>query len=381
MAEETLAVKYVEHPQVDTLHLRGEVHYPNLSFETMELDFGCILNDTEVIRYVTITNSSPLVVKFRWFFLVDDEENQIRGCVIGPTFHFNVPALHFGDVSFGFPHTLICSLNNTSLVPMTFKLRVPGDGIGRKSISNSEQYSDNKRPPWSKDEVPVTKPKEFTITPDCGTIRSQGFAAIRVTLCSNTVQKYELALVVDVEGIGEEVLALLITARCVVPALHVVNTKMDFGHCFLKYQYEKMIQLVNDDDLPGCYEVLPQVNEASPAVLLSSPSPCGIISPHSTVDIPLTLETQITGEHRSTVYISIFGSQDPPLECHVRSIGEGPVIYVHPIQVDFGTIYVLQDSSRILNLSNQSFIPALFQAHMAHKKSLWRVEPSEGVVR
>jgi hydrocephalus-inducing protein len=34
-----------------------------------------------------------------------------------------------------------------------------------------------------------------------------------VTLCSNTVKKYELALVVDVEGVGEEVLALLITAR------------------------------------------------------------------------------------------------------------------------------------------------------------------------
>ena len=24
-----------------------------------------------------------------------------RGCVIGPTFHFNVPSLRFGDVSFG----------------------------------------------------------------------------------------------------------------------------------------------------------------------------------------------------------------------------------------------------------------------------------------
>lgn len=40
----------------------------------------------------------------------------------------------------------------------------------------------------------------------------------QVTLCSNTVQKYELALVVDVEGIGEEVLALLITARYHSPA-------------------------------------------------------------------------------------------------------------------------------------------------------------------
>lgn len=78
----------------------------------------------------------------------------------------------------GFPHTLICSLNNTSLVPMTFKLRIPGDG--HESISSCEQYTDTKGPSWNKEEIPITKPREFTITPNCGTIRSQGFAAIRV---------------------------------------------------------------------------------------------------------------------------------------------------------------------------------------------------------
>lgn len=55
--------------------------------------------------------------------------------------------------------------------------------------------------------------------------------------------------------------------------------------------------------------------------------------------------------------------------CLLKSIGEGPVIYIHPTQVDFGNIYVLKDSSRILNLSNQSFIPALFQARMVSR--LW----------
>ncbi|XP_014384628.1 PREDICTED: hydrocephalus-inducing protein homolog [Myotis brandtii] len=318
-------------------------------------------------KFLVSVNGSPEPVKLT-----------IRGCVIGPTFHFNVPALHFGDVSFGFPHTLICSLNNTSLVPMTFKLRIPGDG--HESISSCEQYTDTKGPSWNKEEIPITKPKEFTITPNCGTIRSQGFAAIRVTLCSNTVQKYELALVVDVEGIGEEVLALLITARCIVPALHMANAEVDFGRCFLKYPYEKTIQLVNPDDLPGCYEVLPQVDEDSPAVLLSSPTPYGIIPPQSTVHIPLILETQVTGEHRSTIYISVFGSQGHPVVCQLRSIGEGPVICVCPHQVDFGKIFVLKESSRVINLSNQSPIPGLFQAHMAHKKSLWTVEPSEGTV-
>ncbi|XP_016051807.1 PREDICTED: hydrocephalus-inducing protein homolog [Miniopterus natalensis] len=338
------------------------------------------------VQAIQISFSSAILGHFKEEFLVNVNGSPepvkltIKGCVIGPTFHFNVPALHFGDVSFGFPHTLICSLNNTSLVPMTFHLRIPGDGVCNEGISSCEQYSDNKRPTWNKNEIPTTKPREFTVTPKSGTIRSQGFAAIRVTLCSNTVQKYELALVVDVEGIGEEVLALLITARCVVPTLRMANEEVDFGRCFLNYPYEKAIQLVNHDDLPGCYEVLPQACEDSPAVLLSSPSPYGVIPPHSTVDIPLTLETQVTGEHRSTVYISIFGSQDPPVVCHLRSIGEGPVIYVYPTQIDFGNIYVLKELSRTVSLSNQSLIPGLFQARMAHKKSLWTIEPSEGTV-
>ncbi|XP_040838338.1 hydrocephalus-inducing protein homolog isoform X1 [Ochotona curzoniae] len=338
------------------------------------------------VQAVQISFSPAILGHFEEEFLVhvngspEPVKLTIRGCVIGPTFHFNVPALHFGDVSYGFCYTLMCSLNNTSLVPMTFKLRIPGDGHGRPSISNCELSPDHQGLAGAKEEGPTMKPKEFTITPSSGTIRSQGFAAIKVTLCSNTVQKYELALMVDVEGIGEEVLALLITARCIVPTLKLVEEEVDFGRCFLKYPYKKTIQLVNCDDLPGYYEVLPQVYGSEPAVLLSSPAPCGIIPPHSTAHIPLVLETQVIGAHRSTVYISVFGSPNPPMACYLKSVGDGPVIYVHPTQVDFGNIYVLKDSSRILNLSNQSFIPALFRARMARKKSLWTIEPTEGIV-
>ncbi|XP_021112384.1 hydrocephalus-inducing protein homolog isoform X3 [Heterocephalus glaber] len=338
------------------------------------------------VQAVQITFSSGILGHFEEEFLINVNGSPehvkltIRGCVIGPTFHFNVPALHFGDVSYGFPHTLMCSLNNTSLVPMTFKLHIPGDGLGPESIPSGEQASTNRRLSGTSEETPTVKPKEFTIIPSWGTIRSQGFAAIKVTLCSNTVQKYELALVVDVEGVGEEVLALLVTARCIVPTIQLVKTEVDFGLCFLKYPYEKTVQLVNHADLPGCYEVLPPVCEDPLAVLLSAPSPCGLIPPNSTVHVPLALETQLTGEHRATLYISVFGSQDPPLVCRLKIIGQGPVIQMHPTQVDFGNIYVLQDSSRILNLANQSCIPAFFRAHMANKKSLWTIEPIEGMV-
>lgn len=36
---------------------------------------------------------------------------------------------------------------------------------------------------------------------------------VQVTLCSNTVRTYQLSLVVDVEGVGEEILTLPINAR------------------------------------------------------------------------------------------------------------------------------------------------------------------------
>jgi len=35
----------------------------------------------------------------------------------------------------------------------------------------------------------------------------------QLTFCSNTVQDYNLALVLDIQGVGEEVLALPIKAR------------------------------------------------------------------------------------------------------------------------------------------------------------------------
>ncbi|XP_052816168.1 hydrocephalus-inducing protein homolog isoform X2 [Mya arenaria] len=71
--DEVLHVAYKEHPHVDYIALRGEVYFPNLEFEKTVMDFGCILNDTEVTRYVNITNNSPMVVKYRWSFLIGNE--------------------------------------------------------------------------------------------------------------------------------------------------------------------------------------------------------------------------------------------------------------------------------------------------------------------
>uniref|UniRef100_A0A8C5H9J7 HYDIN/VesB/CFA65-like Ig-like domain-containing protein n=1 Tax=Gouania willdenowi TaxID=441366 RepID=A0A8C5H9J7_GOUWI len=138
-----------------------------------------------------------------------------RGCVIAPTFHFDVSGINFGDVAFGFPFTTACTIFNTSFVPMTFALRVVGDGQGPPSVSGFQQVSDLSRRNWqgyTGANVPP-HPVEFTVSPDTDTVDAMSDVLIEVTLCSNTVRRYRLALVVDIEGVGKEIMTLPINAR------------------------------------------------------------------------------------------------------------------------------------------------------------------------
>ncbi|XP_065519888.1 hydrocephalus-inducing protein-like, partial [Lathamus discolor] len=258
--------------------------------------------------------------------------------------------------------------------------QIPGDGSGAPSVTSFAQVSDSTGPSWRKRAPGAKKPAEFTIRPCTGTICAKGHLDIQVTLCSNTVKRYKLALVADVDGVGREVLSLPVRARCVIPPLRVLHPALTFGRCSLKVPYQQMLTLVNDSNLPGCYWALPQENKDTAAVWYSSPEPRGIIQPQSSVEIPFTLEVQVTGKQDTVARVAVFGSKESPLEIHLLSTGEGPVVHVHPSEINFGSIQVLQDASRTLHLSNQSVIPASFSAKMAGADSCWTVGPSQGVI-
>lgn len=38
------------------------------------IDFGCIINDTEATRYITVTNNSPLLVCYKWSFIKPEDD-------------------------------------------------------------------------------------------------------------------------------------------------------------------------------------------------------------------------------------------------------------------------------------------------------------------
>lgn len=70
-------IVYTEHPQKDSVELVGDISFPNLTFETTKIDFGCTLNDTQKAISMVITNISKVDTSFQWVFVDDDKEGQL----------------------------------------------------------------------------------------------------------------------------------------------------------------------------------------------------------------------------------------------------------------------------------------------------------------
>ncbi|XP_077041324.1 hydrocephalus-inducing protein-like [Agelaius phoeniceus] len=235
----------------------------------------------------------------------------IRGIVTGPNLHFDLPELDFGDISFGFPYTQRCRLTNCSVVPVTFKLRMSDDGT-QPAVDSLDQIHKEGDPSWRKGIHFYVEPREFTMNPSQGTILPQGHQDIEVTLCSNTVMRFKRRLLVDLEGIAKEVASVVIKARCLVPELRVYPQILLYHECHLKVPYERKLVIRNLSNLPGCYGLIPQQRKDDSPVLYSSPKPCGIVQPYGTAEIPVIIEVQTLGEHRTKALVGVFGDERNP---------------------------------------------------------------------
>ncbi|XP_064557236.1 hydrocephalus-inducing protein-like [Zonotrichia leucophrys gambelii] len=206
------------------------------------------------------------------------------------------------------------------------------------AVDSVDQIRRDTDPAWSKGIHFYVEPREFTINPSQGTILPQGHQDIEVTLCSNTVMEFYRRLLVDLEGIGKGVAALIITARCLVPELQVSSPVLLCDECHLKVPYERKILIRNPSHLPGCYGLIPQKCKEDSAVLYSSPKPCGIVQPQSTAEIPVVVAVQALGTHRTDVLIGVFGDERNPLRAQLRSSGRLAEISPSPRPAELGRI-------------------------------------------
>ncbi|KAL9854593.1 hydrocephalus-inducing protein-like [Geothlypis trichas] len=249
------------------------------------------------------------------------------------------------------------------------------------AVDSVDQIRKEGDPSWSKGVHFYLEPKEFTINPSQGTLLPQGHQDIEVTLCSNTVMDFYRRLLVDLEGFGKGVAALVITARCLVPELRVYPEILVYDECRPNVPYERKFLIANDTDLPGCYGLIPQQRKDNSPVLYSSPQPCGIVQPHSFAEIPVIIEVQALGTHRTNVLIGVFGDERNPLRPELRSTGQQLTeIYPSPRLIEFGKIPALQPTSRSLTLFNNSLVPTNFRMEVVGKPHCCAIEPREGVI-
>ncbi|GAB9466133.1 Hydrocephalus-inducing [Globisporangium polare] len=69
-----IVITYTGHPQKDSVDLLGDISFPNLSFESSKIEFGCTLNDTQKAIPISVTNVSKVDTTFRWVFIEDEKE-------------------------------------------------------------------------------------------------------------------------------------------------------------------------------------------------------------------------------------------------------------------------------------------------------------------
>jgi hydrocephalus-inducing protein len=149
------------------------------------------------------------------------------------------------------------------------------------------------------------------------------------------------------------------------------------GRTFFDNPNERFVRLQNSTSLPVRYQLL---YPRSGRLHFRSDQSEGVIDANTIRDVPLTITVKQLGDITEKVEVHRVGARDAPLELQVAATGTGPVLFIDPGEIRFGTISVLEEHAQILSLSNESPIPAVFRFEPDKKNSCFSCQPSSGVV-
>lgn len=103
--------------------------------------------------------------------------------------------------------------------------------------------------------------RDFTVLPAAGTVLPRAKQTIQVDFQPQSVQHYNLSLVMDIPGVTNAAAAVVLKGECAVPIIKVSEGSelLQFGDVFVHYPYTQSFTLLNDSKLPAKFEVLQQV--------------------------------------------------------------------------------------------------------------------------
>ena len=294
---------------------------------------------------LTVKFESNVLGEFSEYFrfLLQGNEDmlvcQIKGHVVGPTFHFDCSSINFGTVSYDYIHSTNLRLVNTSKISMVFNLRVPQDGEFLK--------------------------KEFDVVPSEGTLRPGEHVDVVLEFIPNTVKIYDYSLAVDVFGVGDILLSIPITAECIVSSVRLSSKEIEFKECFLRYPYEEELILYNMSDIVHTkFEFLPQMPYTKSIATYEMEPSSGVIEPGDSMRIKIRLVTLKLGQIKIPIMLTVAGSVESPIQAIVIATAVGPKVVVDATELKWGNIDCLKDFPQVLKITNDSLISAslkLFQ--------------------
>ena len=269
---------------------------------------------------------------------------QIKGHVVGPTFHFDCSNIDFGVVSYDYLHESKMRLVNSSKIAMVFNLHVPQDGTYLK--------------------------KEFNVEPCEGTLAPGQHMDILLEFIPSSVKVYDYSLVVDVFGVGDVLLSIPISAECIISPVQLNNREIDFGECFIRYPYEKQISLSNISDIVHTkFEVLPQQNYTKSTATFEAEPAIAVIEPNDSMEVTIRVVAEKLGSFKIPVLIQTAGSQEPPQQAVLMFSVVGPKVIVDQPDVRWGNVECLKDSERIVKITNDSLIMATMKLFLKQARS------------
>ena len=204
--------------------------------------------------------------------------------------------------------------------------------------------------------------REFQVTPASGAVLPQGKQKLQLDFISYTLGKYDLAMMVDVESVGPELLALPIVGECIVPSIEADEPSVDFGEAFLGHAYETAVTIRNTSWLPARFEIVPQ-DEASQTIGFFDVTPqTGEIAGNGVIELSCHFTCQRLGPMSLPMMVRICGTAEPALVVELQAVAVGPNVTLTTDKVDWGKANVLQHTIKTLTLTNASLIPATYNA-------------------
>ncbi|KAI5737279.1 hypothetical protein M8J76_011757 [Diaphorina citri] len=392
---------------------------------------------------------SPCVGEFTeeiCFHIVESEETLkfiLSGRVRSVSLEFCSPLIDFGNVSFGFPVSRTLEFHSNSPDPVSFLIRVDGDG--RESPLTYEDYLSA---PYQEMSAPPC-PREFLVEPERGVVQPGCSARIKITLTCNRLRRFSSLLRFELLALKSQSAAVPIQYECQ-PSYITCDPKVTlydlafiqheysyeitlspectqsaafqyiphqvtvYDLAFIQYEYSYKITLSPECTQSAAFQYIPHqvtvydlafiqhkysyeitlspectqsavfqyipYQESNDKMQVCLSVDRGVVSPGSPQTIQVTFMANEVGPIEYPLRFHTLGVESADHYSMLEVTGCGPLVFTSTEVIDWGDIPLLRVQNRTLQIRNESLIPAHFCADFEKKNNLWTVSPERGIV-